>query len=392
MPRAIRTRLAGPLAASAVTVMMAAASAPSPFYPILQERLALTPAAMTLVFAIYAGTLLIALLTVGGLSDFIGRRPATSAGFVLLAASILLFQHADSIGLLLLARAVQGLASGVLLSTLSATIADLEPADRPGSAAVVNAVAPMLGLALGSVLAGIALDAVADPLTAVFTPAVVVTALLAALVWVGPETSSPRPGWLASLRPRAAVPVAARSLFVLSVPAILAGWATGGLFLSLGASIVRGPLHVESHALQGLAIGVLAGAGGLAGFLLRHREARSIVLFGASALTVGTLLSLVALALESPAAYLGATVVVGAGFGTAFMGVVRSLAPLVGAHERAELFASLYVVAYLAFGVPAVLAGLVTPALGLQGTALVYGACVAALAAAAVLLRLRARV
>ena len=73
---ALATRARGGfcLAITGTVLLMAAASAPSPFYPQLTQRLQLAPVATTLIFAIYALPLLIALLTLGSLSDRIGRR------------------------------------------------------------------------------------------------------------------------------------------------------------------------------------------------------------------------------------------------------------------------------------------------------------------------------
>jgi hypothetical protein len=312
-----------------------------------------------------------------------------SAGFLLLAGSVILFWHADTAALLLVARAAQGFASGLLLSTLSAAVVDLEPEGRRGAAAVVNAVAPMLGLALGAVAAGVLLDVAADPATGVFAPLAIGYLVLAAVAWASPETSPRHDGWWRSLMPRIAIPATARKLFLLSAPAVLAGWATGGLFLSLGASIVRSQFGAEAHIWQGLAITFLAGAGALAAFLIRGRTARTITIYGTAALAVGTLLSLGALAFESLPAYLAAMIVAGSGFGTAFMGVLRSIIPTVGAGERAETFASIYTISYLAFSVPAVAAGIAASIVSLAATTYIYGGAVVVLAAGAALLRLR---
>jgi hypothetical protein len=54
--------------------------------------------------------------------------------------------------------------------------------------------------------------------------------------------------------------------------------------------------------------------------------------------------------------------------------VVQALAPLVGAHERAELFAAIFVVSYLAFSMPAMAAGLLVAPLGLLTTVQGYAA------------------
>ncbi|GGR58317.1 putative MFS family arabinose efflux permease [Nocardioides luteus] len=382
-------RLGAGLALGAVVVMMAGASAPSPFYPGLQVDLGLAPWVMTAVFAVYAVALLATLLVVGSISDHVGRRPVVTVGFVLLAAGFALFRGADSAAVLFEARILQGLASGLLLSTLSATVTDFERPSRPGSAAMVNAIAPTAGLAVGAVVAGVVLEALADARLVVFDALVVLSLVIAAAVWLVPETAPRHEGLLASLRPRVAVPPAIRGLLALSAPAIFAGWATGGLFLSLGAAIVRNELGATSHVLQGLVIGALSGAGAIAVYLFRGRTARATTLYGTAALAGGTVLSLLALASGSVAAYLIAVVVAGTGFGTAFFGILRTITPLLPAHERAEVFAVIFVISYLAFGIPAVVAGLLTPQIGLAATTYGYGAVVALLSATAGLLRWR---
>lgn len=377
------------LAGVASTLMLAGASAPSPFYPGLQERLGIGPIGVTIAFSVYALALLLALLTIGSISDHLGRRPVIATGFVLLAVSMLLLWHVDSGAMLYLARTVQGLASGALISTLSATIADFAPTKRPQSATLLNSLAPMVGLASGTILAGLLLQSVADPTTWTFLPLAGAYLLLAALVWVVPETSARASGWARALRPRAAVPPAARRLFVVSVPIVLSGWATGGLFLSLGPSIVHSELGVDGQLGGALVIGLLPAAGAVAAWALHRRRPVVAAVYGATALCLGTVLLMVALVLGSLPVAVLAVVVAGTGFGTAFMGTIASLVPLAALHERAELFAALYIVAYLSFGVPAVIAGLLASAIGLHATVLGYGTVVALAAGTAAVLRAR---
>ena len=377
------------LAIVSLTAMMAGASAPSPFYPVLAAKIGFDAAVTTVVFAVYALALLATLITAGSLSDHVGRRPVASAGLVLLAVSIFVFWNADTSGLLVLARAVQGIASGLLLSSVSAAIADLEPKSRPGSAAVWNAVAPMAGLALGALVAGTLLDVTRDAFADVFAPLTLLYLVLAGLVWFAPETAPRRPGALASLRFRLSVPRSMRGIFVQSTPAIFAGWATGGLYLSLGASVVHVELGGVAHIWQGLSVALLAGSGAISGFLIRRRSARTITIYGTVALAAGTLLTLAALALGSLPGYLAAVVVAGSGFGTAFFGVVRSLAPHIPATARADVFAVIFLVSYIAFGVPAVIAGVLVQVVGLGPVVYGYGLVVTVLALVAAALRSR---
>lgn len=369
--------------------MMAGASAPSPFYPVLAAEIGFTPATTTTVFAVYAITLLLTLLTAGSLSDHVGRRPVASVGLLLLAASVLVFWHADSVTTLMLGRAVQGIASGLLLSSLSAAVTDLERPDRPGSAAVWNAVAPMVGLGSGALASGIVLDVAAEPMRDIFGPLTVAYVVLSALIWFVPETAPRTPGALHSLKFQLTVPTRMRAEFLRSAPAIFAGWATGGFFLSLGANIVAAELGGRDHLWQGLSVALLAGTGGLAAFLIRRRSAHTIVVFGTAALAVGTLLSLGALALGSLPVYLVTVSVTGAGFGTAFFGVVRALSPHIPATQRADVFAVIFLVSYLAFGVPTVVAGILVQLCGLHPVSYGYGTLVALLAGTACVLRVR---
>ncbi|GAA0989066.1 Inner membrane transport protein YnfM [Nocardioides aquaticus] len=375
------------LALGAILVMMAGASAPSPFYPVLQRDIGFSSAILTGIFAVYAVALLLTLLVTGSLSDHLGRRPVVSGALALLAVSMLAFWHADSVTLLVTARIVQGVASGLLLSSLTATVVDLEPPGRPGVAATANSVMPLAGLALGALVGGAVIDRADAPLAVVFGVLTGVYAVLALAVWLLPETSPRHDGVLRSFRPTVGVPVTARPAFARSAPALFAGWATGGLYLSLGAPIVAQELGGARHVEQGLVVTTLTGVGALSSFVARNRTSREITIYGTTALALGTALTLVALAFGSYWGFIAAAVVAGSGFGTAFLGIMRSITPTVGPDERGELFASVFVVSYLAFGIPAVVAGVAAPHVGLAATTYAYGGLVIVLSATAALLR-----
>ncbi len=375
------------LALGAILVMMAGASAPSPFYPVLQRDIGFSSATLTGIFAVYAVALLLTLLVTGSLSDHLGRRPVLSGALALLAVSMLVFWHADSVTLLVTGRVVQGVASGLLLSSLTATVVDLEPPSRPGLAPTANSVVPMAGLALGALVGGAVIDLSGSPLAVVFGVLAGVYAVLALAVWLLPETSPRHDGVLRSFRPTVGVPVGARPAFARSAPALFAGWATGGLYLSLGAPIVAQELGGANHVEQGLVVTTLTGVGALSSYVARNRTSRQITLYGTTALALGTALTLLALALGSFWGFIAAAVVAGSGFGTSFLGIMRSITPTVGPDERGELFASVFVVSYLAFGIPAVVAGIAAPHVGLATTTYGYGGLVIVLSATAALLR-----
>jgi MFS family permease len=81
-----------------ITAMTFAASgaAPTTLYQRYQEVFGLTPFVLTIIFGAYVLSLLAALLTVGSLSDYVGRRPAILAALALNVAAMLMFISADS--------------------------------------------------------------------------------------------------------------------------------------------------------------------------------------------------------------------------------------------------------------------------------------------------------
>ncbi|MES5048178.1 MFS transporter [Rhizobium nepotum] len=368
-------------------LMMASASAPSPFYPVLQRQMAFSDATMTAIFAVYAIVLLFTLLTGGSSSDHLGRRPVLSFAFLVLAVAALAFELATSPAGLIGARALQGIACAFLLSTLSAAIVDLEPPDKPGMAAVCNTTIPLIGLAAGALASGLVMEHAAYPKADVFIAITAISLMLSGVVWLLPETSPRHEGLLDALKPRLGVPAPARSAFWQSAPAIFAGWATGGLYLSLGAPIVAVVFGIGSFLMQAAVVTLLAGMGALACFLARGYTPRQIMLYGTTALALGTTLTLVGVAIGSLGLYLLALAFAGTGFGTCFYASLRTIVPLTPPDERGELFASIFTLSYLAFGLPVVFAGLVIPHIGLEATVLGYGMIIAVMAAVAGLWR-----
>jgi hypothetical protein len=80
-------------------------------------------------------------------------------------------------------------------------------------------------------------------------------------------------------------------------------------------------------------------------------------------------------------------VVAGVGFGAASLACFGTLARIAAPETRGELMAVAYVVAYLAFSLPAVAAGVATVQVGLRPVAEVYGLVVVVLGVTAVVAR-----
>ncbi|MFE4449323.1 MFS transporter [Streptomyces sp. NPDC056796] len=374
------------LHASILIALLAASSAPTPLYSRYQDQWLLSALDITVIFSAYAVALLVALLTAGTLSDHVGRRPVLIGALALQIASMALFATAGGLSTLIGARVLQGLATGAATSAAGAALFDLESPARPGSPALTNSIAPVAGMAAGVTGATLLVHFAPGPTTTVYVVLMALFATQAAALARTPETVSPRPGALRSLRPQPALPPAARRSLQLHGAGVIAVWALGGFYSPLGPAFTRlvspeGPAYTD-----GLVFFTLTSVAALTVYLTRRTPARDSALLGSSAVILAAALSIGALLLGSPLLLFAGAALAGLGFGAVSQGALRAVVSSVPPHEKSGTLASYYVLSYLAMSLPAIGAGALAADLGLRAAALSYAGCVAVLAAVAVLL------
>jgi MFS family permease len=370
---------------SGAALVAASSSAVTPLYRLYQQSMHLSPLMITLVFAVYAISLLAALLTVGGLSDYVGRRPVILGGLLLNAIAMVLFSYANDVGQLILARAVQGLCVGTATTALGAAILDTDRKRGP----LLNSVTAFLGLMVGSLGAAALVTFAPDPLHLVYEVLFALTAVMIVLLFVMPETVSRKSGALASLRPHVRVPSQSRAALLRVAPATVATWALGGFSLSLMPTVVATTMGVSAPWVGGVVVATLMLAAALTVAALRQLPAQRLLVIGTAALSLGVLVSLLGIWQHSVAMLFAGSVIAGFGFGASFAGSLSALLPTAEAHQRAGLLAAFYVLSYLAFSLPALAAGVAVPYAGLAVVAYIYGAVVIVLAIMSMIASLR---
>src|SRR5260370_34834923 len=211
-------------AVAAAIPFAASGAAPTLLYHEYQEHFGLTAFMITIIFAAYVMSLLLALLTVGSLSDYIGRRPAILAALTVNVLAMILFMTAGSAAALIVARAMQGFANGLAVTTLAATILDTHKERAPA----LNTFTAFPPLSSGTLGAGALVTFAPAPEQFVYLVLLVLCVVEAAILWFMPETATTKPGALASLRPRVHVPRVARPTFAAVTPVNVASWSLGG--------------------------------------------------------------------------------------------------------------------------------------------------------------------
>src|SRR5215471_10281306 len=200
--------------ASVVVALLASSAAPTPLYAIYQAQWHFTPITTTVVFGVYAVAVLVGLLTLGKLSDHVGRRPVLLTAIAVHAGSLVIFATATGVPALLSARVVQGLSTGAIVSALAVRF-------------------------------------LPDPTHLIYLALIGVLALQATTIAAMRETVTRAPGALASLRPEITLPRELRAPVLTAVPVLFAVWALAGLYGALGPALV--------HVLTGSGDVVLGG-------------------------------------------------------------------------------------------------------------------------------------
>ncbi len=374
-----------------MVVLVAQTTAPSPFYPEYQERWGLSPVMLAVIFAVYVVGLLVVLLTAGALSDYIGRKPVIITAGILALAGLLLLAWGGSVVALIVGRVLQGACVGLIAGALGAALIDFHLPGKIRLSAVLNGALPPLALAIGAIAAA-GLSVVMANATHLVYLVFAVAVLVCTILWMFvPEPVHPRQGALASLRPSLSIPPQTRSVFLAVLGALCASWALAGLYVGSAASITHQSLGLTSPLASGLTILALQVPGAVAGSATARFHARTVIFFGLGALLIGGVLTIIALTNGSVWGFFAATVIAGAGFGGAFQSGLRLILAETPDNTRSQALSSVYVVTYLAFGIPSIIDGFLTPVLGFAVTLYLYLAFVCVLAAVAFLIQLRSR-
>src|SRR6202166_3940127 len=356
-------------AVAAAITFSASGAAPTPLYHEYQEHFGLTAFMITVIFAAYVLCLLLALLTVGSLSDYIGRRPAILSALTLNVLAMIIFMTAGSAAALIVARALQGFANGLAITTLAATILDTDKERAP----VLNSFTAFAGLSAGTLGAGALVTFAPEPEQLVFLVLLVLPGVDAAILWFMRETAAIKPGALASLWPRVHVPRVARAAFAAVTPVNIASWSLGGFYFSLMPSVVRAATGTTLPIVGGLVVATLTFSGAAAVVALRKLVPEKMFLLGIVTLALGVLITLAGIQYQNVGVMLFGTVVGGIGFGTVFSGTLRSLLPYAQPGDRAGLLSAYFVEGYLSFSLPALAAGFLALIVRLPRTAAFYG-------------------
>jgi MFS family permease len=383
----LRAALGPACMAYAFWAVMLGTTLATPLYPIYQQRFGFGSLVTTVVFAVYAAGVMLALLF-GRASDALGRRRVMLAGVAVSGIAAVVYLVAGDVPVLLAARVLSGLSAGIVTATGTVTLVELVRPERRGAAALLAAAVNMFGLGCGPLLAGLLAEYAPHPLMLPFAVDLVLLALAFLAVLAAPETVRDRRNvWPRAQRPT--VPTEVRAVFVPAAIAAFAAFAVFGLITAVVPGILANVLHRPDPVLAGLAAFSMFG-GSTAGQVVFAKVPERIALPAGCAVLVAGLAAIAgALLAESLPLLITGTIVVGIGQSLGFRAGLAAIAAGTPAAQRAQTVSSFFLTAYAGISLPVILVGVAASAFGLRAAAVAFTAAVAVLALAALVALLR---
>jgi predicted MFS family arabinose efflux permease len=348
--------------AFAFLIVMAFATLPSPLYGLYRVRDHLSAFTITIVYAIFAGGTIAALLASRFLAARLGRRGVMLAAVLtMMAAAGLLAVWKDLPGLLIgrmLTGVSVGLAAGIAIVYLIELRVRADPTASVVRARTIGTSVNVGALGIGPLIAGCLAQWARWPLTLPYLVIVVLGALALIGLLAAPETAAPSP------RERAGnqSPGSRRSirLPIPAAAATLAAFAANGLFAGLSGLFLATTLHHPSHALSGATLFLVFSAGVVSQLATSKLRASSVLALGAVSMLVGLVLLVVAVRLSTPslAMFLIGGALIGAGAGAVFKGTTGIVLEASAPEDRVAMTAALLIALFVGLSVPVIGAGI----------------------------------
>ena len=341
---------------------MAMATLPSPLYGLYRIRDHLSELTVTVVYAIFAGGTIAALLSVRFVAARAGRRGAMLGAVATMMVAAGLLAASKALPGLLLGRLITGVAVGLAAGTAITYLIELraraDPNASPVRAQTIGTAVTVGALGIGPLIAGCLAEWVKYPLTLTYLLFVALGAIALIALVAAPETGKQTPPALAARQ--AGGPSRAAGVLVPGAIATLAAFSASGLFAGLSGLFLATTLHHLSHALSGATLCLVFSSGVVAQLATTGLPASRVLALGTISMLAGLALLVIAVRLSTPslALFLLGGALIGAGAGAVFKGTTGLVFAATAPENRLAATSDLLIALYVGISIPVIGAGI----------------------------------
>jgi hypothetical protein len=341
--------------AFAFLIVMAFATLPSPLYGLYRVRDHLSALTVTVVYAVFAGGTIAALILERVVVARIGRRGAMLGAVATMIVAAVLLASWKTLPGLVVGRVLTGVSVGLAAGTATTYLVELRLRDDPNSSVVrartIGTSVNVGALGVGPLVAGVLAEWTGRPLSLPYVVFIALGALALFGLAAAPETGTPSRHASATLAvARIPVPAAAATIAAFSASGLFAGLA--GLFLAT-------TLHRPSHALSGATLFLIFSSGVASQLATSRLRASRVLAIGMSSMVVGLALLVTAVRLSTPslALFLVGGALIGAGAGLVFKGTTGMVLEAAAPEDRVAMTSTLLIAVFVGLSIPVIGAG-----------------------------------
>ena len=337
----------------------------TPLIPLYKAELRFSDTVVTLFLVCYVAALVPSMLSLGQLSDRIGRKGVLIGALIVLAAAQLVLATEPPLAGLLSARAMQGLATGAFFGTCTAFLVDAAPSSDRAWVSVLASISVRGGLGLGPGLGGVFAEYVPHPLRTPFLVHLVLIIVAIGLILSLPETVTTRTRRPLTLK--LGVPPEDRAVFWrVLVPSGMLFSLFDGVCLSLIPVFEVRELGVTNYVLIGASGFLVLVSGALSQVVFRNVPPTPAIVWGLAIASCSFVGVVIGAPTHSAALVLISVALTGAACGLVFKGGVDLCTRIAPPEDRGKLISSYYVACYLGgFSIPLLVVGLLADTIGL---------------------------
>ncbi|MBU9814200.1 MFS transporter [Rahnella sp. C60] len=334
---------------------MLSSSLPTPLYPVYIRLYGFSASQIMTVFGVYAAGVLFALLLTAKVNirtELYTRPIYAGLGCVLLSAILMMF--ADNILMLISARFITGLGSGILMAYINRSLIKIFDTEVSNTAALTAAASLILGQAIGPLVTGNIVHHHFYTLEAPYIILLILVVMSVAAVWNNRLQINKSLPPVLNVSKKITVQTPGLTLRDVTVccMAIFLSWAMASTFMSQGPTLAHSYFHITSVQRVSYSLSAFLVVAGITQLIMRKRHHYSSLRTGVTAQLAAVLLALMSVYAISPGLLFISVMLEGFAYGAILVGAATIVNRVARQRQRAHIINLLYIVGYVGNWLP----------------------------------------